>query len=117
MVDFQLSQYTSDLSVVYRLFRKYQPQAALIGVTTTARRIANQTTELDSLNSQVIGRNTAVKAFFNDKQIPVVDLYAISLKNPEYYENDGIHFNQEGIAEEAKEVGMIVLSSIQAIKR
>jgi len=112
-IDFTLEQYTGDLLVVYRLFKKYQPEAKLIWVNTTARRIAHRTLELDSLNRQVIERNKVISAFAAEKRIPLADLYAISSDHPEYYQNDGIHFKPEGVREEAKEVKSLVLKVLE----
>jgi len=110
---FTLHQYGGDLSKVYSLFKKYQPRARIVWVNTTARRIANHTSELDSLNSQVCDRNEVVAKFCTQKQISLVDLYTLSFKNPGFYQNDGIHFIPEGVKEEANEVGKQLLTELQ----
>jgi len=114
--DFTLKQYAASLPLVYSIIRKYQPAAKLIWVNTTARRHANLTTELDSLNQQVIERNNAVLVFCAGKKIPVVDSYTLSIKHPEYYQTDGIHFLSEGVKEEAKGLQNVILQELFKVK-
>jgi hypothetical protein len=108
-VDFTLDQYANDFPVIYKLFKKYQPAANLIWVNTTARRIVKRTSELDSLNQQVIERNKAVSAFCLEKQILVVDSYTLSVEHPDFYQTDGIHFKPEGVNEEAKGLQSLII--------
>lgn len=111
-IGFTLVQYANDLSVVYKIIRKYQPKAGLIWVNTTARRVANRTSELDSLNRQVIERNKVVSSFCSEKQIPLLDLYTLSVENPGYFQSDGIHFQPEGVNEEAKHLQNLILQAL-----
>ena len=115
-IGFTLDQYAGDLPVLYKIIRKYQPAAKLIWVNTTARRIANRTSELDSLNRQVIERNKVVSAFCNEKQIPLLDLYILSAEHPGYFQSDGIHFQPEGVNEEAKRLQNLILQALLQIK-
>jgi len=36
--------------------------------------------------------------------IPVDDLYGLVKEHPEYWSNDGVHFNGKGVAVEAEQV-------------
>lgn len=111
-----LKQYTKGLKEVYKLLKKYQPTAKLIWVNTTARRIANRTSELDSLNQQVIDRNSAVENFVREKKIPIVDSYTLSIDHPEFFKSDGIHFEKDGVNKEAKGVEKQILEAIDQPK-
>jgi lysophospholipase L1-like esterase len=115
-IDFTLDQYSKGLLAVYKLFKKHESSAKLIWVNTTARRIAGRTNELDSLNQQVIERNKAVSIFTNEKQIPLVDSYTISVGHPEFYQPDGIHFKPEGINAEVKGLANIILQILDLVK-
>lgn len=114
--DVPLDQYTKGLKDVYQLFKEYQPDAKLVWVNTTSRRIANNTIELDSLNQQVINRNKALTNFAKEHKIPVVDSYTLSINHPEFYRTDGIHFIQAGVNEEAKGVESQIIQVINQTK-
>lgn len=103
-VAYSLERYENSIAVVYGLFRETNPEAKLVWINTTARRVPNDIAQLDSLNAQVIERNQAVSQFASEKHIPVVDSYTLSADHPEYYRPDGVHFNEEGIREEASGV-------------
>ena len=98
---YSLDQYRSSIPEVYELLQKTNPEAKLIWINTTARRVRNHIGRLDMLNAQVVERNRVVSEFTSQKDIPVVDSYSLSYDHPEFYLPDGIHFNKEGIKEEA----------------
>jgi len=110
-------QYNHYLPVVYRLFKKENPGLKLIWVNTTARRVGNNLSEFDKYNVAVINRNKAVEEFARLKNIPLIDYYSISVNHPDYYKNDGIHFNITGVEEEANLVATEILKVLENTKK
>jgi hypothetical protein len=108
-VDYSDDQYNSFIPVIYKLFKKSNPGFKLIWVNTTARRVGGNLNEFDQYNSGVINRNKLVEKFTRAKNIPLVDFYLPSVNHPEYYENDGIHFNKTGVEEQAKVLSSEIL--------
>lgn len=100
--DYTDEQYSSYIPVAYKLFTDSNPDLKLIWVNTTGSRIRDNIVTFDERNQDVINRNKAVESFTHHHNIPMIDLYSVSVSHPEYYENDGIHFNKEGVEEEAR---------------
>lgn len=114
-VEYTDRQYSSYIPFVYKLLKESIPDLKLIWVNTTARRIRDNLTEFEKYNSGVINRNKTVEEFTRAKNIPLVDLYSLSFNHPEYYENDGIHFNNKGVEEEARVVSGEILKVIDYV--
>lgn len=111
-VDYTDEEYSSFIPVVYSLFKKNNPDLKLIWVNTTARRIRENTGQFEEHNSGVINRNKAVENFTRENNIPLIDFYSLSINHPEYYENDGIHFNKQGVEDEAKTISSGIIKII-----
>jgi hypothetical protein len=97
-------QYSQYIPEVYKLFTESNPGVKLIWVYTTASRMKDNITSFDEHNPRVINRNKAVEKFTKEHSISVVDLFSLSINHPEYYENDGIHFNKPGVEDEARHI-------------
>jgi len=108
--------YDDAIPVVYQLLKKDNPSLKLIWVNTTARRCKNELNNFDKLNEQVITRNKAISDFTKSKHIPMVDSYSMSYSNPEYFKNDGIHFNKEGVDKESDNLVSEILKEISLLK-
>jgi len=108
--DYSDAAYSRYIPIVYKLFKKSNPEVKVIWVNTTARRVGGNLTEFDKYNSGVINRNKEVKDFTREKKIPLVDFYSTSVNHIDYYENDGIHFNKTGVEEQAKAVSSEILN-------
>ena len=105
-----------DMSFVYNLFKNNNSKNKVIWVNTTARKIPGNLPEFDKYNTGTINRNKAISDFTKEKQIPLIDFYTLSVNHLDYYEPDGIHFNQTGVAEEANAVTQEILKAIDNLK-
>jgi len=111
-VEYSDEQYNLYIPEVYKLFTETNPGAKLIWVNTTARRIRDNIEAFDEHNQGVINRNKAVENFTDKHNIPVVDLYSLSINHPDYFESDGIHFNKQGVEDEARIVSDEIIKII-----
>jgi hypothetical protein len=105
-------QYGQYIPEVYKLFIESNPGMKLIWVNTTASRIKDNIASFDEHNQGVINRNKAVEKFAKERRILLVDLFSLSINHPEYYESDGIHFNKEGVADEARHISDAIIKII-----
>ena len=118
-VEYADEQYRKYIPEVYRLFTESIPGVKLLWVNTTGRRVRDNIATFDEYNQGVINRNKAVENFSKSVNIPLIDFYALSFNHPEYYENDGIHFNKEGVEVEARYISEEILKVIEnfSVKR
>jgi hypothetical protein len=105
-------QYSEYIPEVYRLLIKSNPGLKLIWVNTTASRMRDNIASFDEHNQGVINRNKAVEKFTKEHSIPVVDLFSLSISHPDYYESDGIHFNKQGVEDEARHISDAIIKII-----
>jgi hypothetical protein len=100
--------YADGLPVLFRIFSEVAPNAKVIWANTTPRRNPRNLAELLPINEHIKARNAAAKAYMKKHNIPIVDLWSLGLNHPEYYSDDGIHFNEAGKQAEAKLVAKAV---------
>ena len=115
-VDYTVKQYSNYIPEVYNLFKKNNSNIKLIWVNITARRVPKNLTDFDKYNTGIINRNKAIADFTKAKQIPLIDFYSLSINHMDYYEPDGIHFNPNGVADEANTVTLEILKAIDNLK-
>ena len=96
--------YGDGLRDMIAILRKYDPKARLVWATTTPIRVSSHIDQFDSSNARVIRRNALAEAIMKQTSIPTDDLYNLVLEHPEYYKPDGVHFNEQGVAAQAREV-------------
>ena len=101
-------QYGGYIPILYDLFLKHS-NAKIIWINTTALRNKDNIDEFDDFNARIIKRNQLVEDFLKSRNIPVIDLYSLSVDNTGFYKNDGCHFNSEGVVEE----GILVAEQIR----
>jgi hypothetical protein len=97
---YSAEEYGTYLPAVFDLLKKHS-RKSLLWINTTASRKSGNSKEFTPFNDQVIIRNKLVSEFTGRHGIPLIDFNSLSLNHPEYYSEDGIHFNQAGIAAEA----------------
>ncbi len=97
-------QYALDFSKIFHLVRKFAKNAQLIWASTTPMRMKENLDQIHPTTQRIIHRNSSAKVFFEAKDIPINDLFAVVMDRPEYYWADGIHFNDQGKAALAKQV-------------
>ena len=103
-------QYKASFPKLLETLKKYAGGASLIWAATTPVRKSGNLSQLnEERTARVKERNRIAVAFMKEHDIPVNDLYALVKHHPEFYGNDGTHFNNEGIAAQGKQVADIVL--------
>jgi lysophospholipase L1-like esterase len=86
-----------------RTIRRLAPDAKLIWATTTPVQPSGVMNPGPN-NDRVKARNAIAAAAVKKAGIPVDDLFSLVEAHPEYYTPGGIHFNESGIAVEARQV-------------
>jgi lysophospholipase L1-like esterase len=76
--------------------------AEIILINTTPARKSGNLEEFQDFNTKVIARNSIFEDYASRNGLPLVNLYSLGEKSTDYYRNDGIHFNPEGVKEEAR---------------
>jgi GDSL-like Lipase/Acylhydrolase family len=79
------------------------PNAKLIWATTTPVQPAG-IRKPGPNNDRIEARNAIAAAAVKGEDIPVDNLFSLVQSHPEYYKPGGIHFNDQGIAVEARQV-------------
>ena len=59
-------------------------------------------TDIKGFNKKVVKRNQIFENFAKEHSILFVNLYTLGEKSTDFYTNDGIHFNEKGVREEAR---------------
>ena len=90
------------------LLRQCAPQAQMIWASTTAVRDKSNLCALGDFNPRVNARNAIATRIVDRENIPTNDLYSVSEPNPNYYADDGVHFNAEGVRAMAERVAASV---------
>lgn len=84
--------------------KKYAPHATLIWATTTPVRVKGKLDEIDSFTGRVKNRNKIASDYLLKQKTSIDDLFTLVESHPEYYKDDGVHFNDQGIAAQAAQV-------------
>jgi hypothetical protein len=100
--------YVAALPAVFRIFREEAPRAKVIWVNTTPVRDKENLEAFGEFTEHVKVRNDLAEKFMEQHGIPVVDNWSVGYDHPEYYSHDGVHFNKEGKAAEARNVAVTV---------
>ncbi len=103
-------QYKESFPELLETLRKHANGATLIWATTTPVRKSEALSQFDGQRTErVKERNRIAIAFMSKHGILVNNLYGLVEQHPEFYGNDGTHFNNEGMAAQGKQVADIVL--------
>lgn len=84
--------------------RKHAPKAKLIWATITPMRQAGKLDVIAENTKRVQTRNKIAAEIVAREGIAVDDLYGLVKDHPEYWSNDGVHFNGKGITVQAEQV-------------
>jgi hypothetical protein len=109
--DYSLDSYQSGLEELLNSLSEFAPDARIIWCQTTPVRLDEDLTLLDPLNRQVVARNQIASDIMEREGIPVIDLYKEMLDHPEYYRNDGMHYNDQGQAYQAELIASFLLDA------
>lgn len=106
--DYSIEEYSKFVPIAYQLLRK-NAKKSVVWVNSTAIRKNDNINEFAPRNQQIIERNKYLSDFTNDNNIMLIDFYSKTANNIEYYSNDGVHFNSEGVNVEAELVTQEIL--------
>jgi lysophospholipase L1-like esterase len=107
-------QYRESFPELLECIEKYAPNTAVIWATSTPIRKSEDLSQLDDKNDRVIARNRISVEVMVEHEIPIDDLYALVADHPEYFSQDGVHFNDEGRAAQGKQVAEMIAEALAA---
>lgn len=101
-------EYKDGLQLLLKVLRRGAPNAKLIWCMTTPVRVKDNVELFADNNARAIERNKIATDVMKKNNIPVNNLYDVVVDHPEFFSNDGVHFNNEGKEVQAKAVADIV---------
>ncbi len=109
--DYSINEYQNGLKSLDGLLNEHAPESLFIWCLTTPVRNEENLDYLGKLNQEVTLRNQAALEIFGKNDILINDLYQGMLEHPEYYREDGFHFNNEGKEAQAELIVSFILAS------
>ncbi len=106
--------YARGLRRVAALIAKRAPQSRLILANSTPMRCAGKIEELDPRTDRVRERNRLMGEIAAEFRLPVNDLFSLGLDHPEYFSEDGVHFNPSGQAALGSQVAKTIRAGTPA---
>lgn len=107
--DYSEKEYKNGLQKLVAALKQYAPKATLIWCMTTPLRASQDISRIDSKrNDRVIERNRIAAEIMKENKIPVNDLYAAMIDHPEYFSDDGVHYNNKGRGIQGKQIGSMI---------
>jgi len=107
--DYSEEEYKAGLKGLLDTIQKCAPEAMIVWCLTTPVRIAKEVAKIDEeKNDRVIERNRIAAEIMREQEIPVNDLYAILIDHPEYFSEDGVHYNGKGQAAQGEQVAAMI---------
>ncbi len=103
------AQYRQAFAQLMETLEKHSRGARLIWATTTPTRTGSAPNALTD-TEQVRQRNRIAGEFAARANLPVDDLFSLGIDHPEYYGNDGVHFNAEGRGAQVRQVSQCLMS-------
>lgn len=104
-------QYDFHLKRIVGGLRELTPQARWILANSTPMRVGQNLNQYHERNARVQIRNQSMAALAKDLELPMTDLYRAVDGRLDYYSSDGTHFNDTGIAVQAR----VVAASIRRL--
>ena len=107
------SEYEKAFPELLATLRKHAPKAKLVWATTTPMRQAGKLDVIAEGTKRVEARNGIAEKIVAKEGIAVDDLYGLVKDHPEYWSQDGVHFNGQGVAVQAEQVTKRILEAIR----
>lgn len=101
-------QYRDGFAKLMDTLREQGQGAKLIWAMTTPVRKRGALEQLDDSTEVVKERNRIAAQFVVEAGLPTDNLFGIGLGHPEYYSDDGVHYNAQGRAAQAKQVSQCI---------
>ena len=87
-------------------------KAEVILVNTTPAREANKLNNFQEFNQKIVERNRILSEYASKHGLTLIDFYNLGSESIEYYTDDGIHFNKEGVKKQAEILTDIIKQQI-----
>ena len=111
--DYTEEEYQKEFPALLKVIRKNAAGAKLVWATSTPmREPAPNLGHFHPNNERVKIRNQIVVDLAAKEGIPLDNLYPLVENHQEYWSNDGVHFNAQGQAVEAKQVARSILAAL-----
>jgi len=107
------AEYQKHFPELVATIRKHAPKARIIWATITPIRTPGNLGKVAEGTKRVKARNKIAEECVAKEAIPTNDLYGLVANHPEYYSQDGVHFNSQGIAVQAEQVTARILQSLK----
>lgn len=111
--DYSEEDYARCFPEVLAFIREHAKGAKLIWASSTPVRKAKAVAELDARTDRIRERNRIAAAAVEACGIPINDLFAPVIDHPEYFSEDGVHFNPQGVDILARLVSAEILKALQ----
>jgi len=111
--DYSEDDYAKHLPIVLEFIRQHAKGAKLIWANTTPVRKGKAVTEIDPKTDRVRERNMIANKIAQEQSIPVNDLFTPVIDHPEYFSEDGVHFNASGTPVLAERVTAAILKLLR----
>jgi lysophospholipase L1-like esterase len=109
------AEYGRDYAKLLDLIRRLAPQARLVLATTTPMRRGKDMTEFNTTTARVRARNQIVRDLASRRNLPVDDLFALVVNEPDFYVGgDGVHLAPKGKSAQAAQVAAEVRKLLPA---
>lgn len=115
-LEYSIAEYSDGIEALLVLLGKSAPDATIIWCQSTPIRLEENLEQFDKNNLVVKERNKITGIIMESNSIMINDLYAVVLSHPEYYRDDGLHFNDKGKQAQSEQVISILLETYQAPK-
>jgi hypothetical protein len=103
-VGYTPAQYRQGFAQLMKVLKEHGQGARLIWAATTPVRKRGALGELAETTETVRERNRIAADFATEAGLPTDNLFDIGISHPEYYADDGVHFNAEGRTVQARQV-------------
>ncbi len=104
-------EYQKHFPELVATIRKHAPKAKMIWATTTPMRQSGKLNVIAEGTKRVLARNKIAEEIVTKDGIAVNDLYGLVKDHPDYWSNDGVHFNGKGVAVEADQVAKRIMEN------
>lgn len=110
------AQYRQGFAQLMETLQGHGQGARLIWAATTPVRKRGALAELDDSTETVKERNRIAAEFVAEAGLPTDNLFDLGISHPEYYSDDGVHFNAEGRATQARQVAQSIEPCLSAAR-
>jgi lysophospholipase L1-like esterase len=102
-------QYRQGLCELLKALKRDAPEAKVIWCMTTPMRKGGDLSQFDkSANDRIIERNRIAAEVMNSNKIAINNLYDEMKDHPEYFADDGVHYNEAGKEVQVRKVFEII---------